>query len=252
MPKIRLITRADDAGSSRAANGAVLQAAGVGFMKNVSLMAVGAYINEAAETLKNKNVCFGMHATLNAEWDRIKWGPLTNMNRESGLVDENGFFLPYPALFHETRPAVETIIAEYDAQLEKLFAVGFDIAYVDSHMGEERLVEGLLEAKREWAYKKGLIFHGDVKLNESAFKDEWNSEEIFNHAVSLREGQYLYVTHPALYCEEMLLTGTKKTSGEDIARTRDRQAKIISDRNLFTKFNEAGVETIRYDEAETV
>jgi hypothetical protein len=36
-------------------------------------MACGPAIEEAAELLAHrKDVCFGMHTTLNAEWDKVK------------------------------------------------------------------------------------------------------------------------------------------------------------------------------------
>lgn len=77
MKSIRFITRADDAGSSRSANRAIAQVVDGGFVRNVSLMACGPAIEDAAQLLAHrKDVCFGMHTTLNAEWDKVKWRPL--------------------------------------------------------------------------------------------------------------------------------------------------------------------------------
>lgn len=80
-----IITRADDCGSSRGANQAVIEAAGRGFVKNISLMAGGAFIGESATYLKdNKRICFGMHFTINSEWDRVKYAPVSKKRKYQG------------------------------------------------------------------------------------------------------------------------------------------------------------------------
>ena len=250
MSEIKVITRADDAGSSSSANLAMKQAAAVGFIKNVSLLAPGGYIDGAADLLcDEKHICFGLHTTLNAEWDKVKWKPLSNVSPNDGLTDEDGYLLPHPKMFYETRPSVETVLREYEAQLDRLNRLGFDIRYVDSHMGEEAYVEGLSEAKREWAIRKGLIYHEDCDIETTQFDDEWDVEQMISHISSLCDGQYLYVAHPALYGDDMLMTGNSEFSGESIAKTRSLQASVISDIRLIRRVEEMGVSLIRYDEA---
>ena len=100
MQNIRFITRADDLGSSYSANQAIEQVVDAGFIKNVSIMACAPAIEDAAQRLAHrKDVCFGMHTTLNAEWDRVKWGPVLPSEQCKGLVDQNGCFLPHPTMF---------------------------------------------------------------------------------------------------------------------------------------------------------
>ena len=108
MKQIRFITRADDAGSSFSANEAIRRALKAGFIRNVSLMAVGSKIEDAAEKLlrHKAGMNFGMHGVLNAEWDKVKWGPVTKLDTSSGLTDEQGFFLSNPEQFVKTRPAL--------------------------------------------------------------------------------------------------------------------------------------------------
>jgi hypothetical protein len=76
---ISLVSRADDLGSSHTANVAIAGAAVTGdYIKNVSCMAVGPWIDEGAELLQDRqNVCLGLHAALNSEWDPLKWGPVS-------------------------------------------------------------------------------------------------------------------------------------------------------------------------------
>jgi len=253
MKNIKIITRADDAGSSRSANAAIAKALTVGFIKNVSLMAPGAYINEAAQQLRDaKGVCFGLHTTLNAEWDNVKWGPLSKLDRASGLTDKNGFFLNTPVMFRQTKPCADTALHEYNAQLDLLTKLGFNITYVDSHMYEEIFIEGLSDAKRDWATKKGLLHHGDYNNSPKGINEEETMHNFGRFLHSLPDGQYLYVAHPALHSSEMLQTGNADFSGQEVAKMRDLEARVISDPKLveFAKAN--GITTLRYDEAVSI
>ena len=94
---LTLYPRADDAGSSEAANHAIRECVARGIIKNVSLMAPPAAIEHAAEVLGDLDACFGLHVTLNAEWDGIKWGPLTNPEDVPSLVDDRGLFFGRPS-----------------------------------------------------------------------------------------------------------------------------------------------------------
>ena len=62
-----LITRADDYASSHAANQAIARAAQAGFVKNISVMAVCPFVEEAAGLLAHKDgLCLGLHIALNS------------------------------------------------------------------------------------------------------------------------------------------------------------------------------------------
>jgi predicted glycoside hydrolase/deacetylase ChbG (UPF0249 family) len=252
MGKVRFITRVDDAGSSRSANAAIRGTLRAGFMKNVSVMAPGKYVEEAADLLARfKGVCFGMHSTLNAEWDRVKWGPVSSLGPESGLVDPEGAFLADPGDFERTRPRVETVMGEYNAQLDKLCRAGFNITYVDSHMLPERYIPGLDEALRDWAAAKGLMDHMYYyKLPPDLMVLQAHPERTLSVLRAIPPGEYFYLAHPARYSQEMLQTGNSLVSGEEVARNRDREARLLG--NPFIKLGMAalGISPIRYDQAE--
>ena len=246
MKSIRFITRADDAGSSHSANQAIARVVDGGFVKNVSLMACGPAIEAAAQLLAHrKDVCFGMHTTLNAEWDKVKWRPLLPPEQWGGLVDENGYFLSHPTMFLRTKPTVEQVMMEVDAQLERLHALGFAVSYMDSHMFPERYVEGLHEAMGEFARRKGLIDH-------MCFYDlpPWGLTLCKMDRVDLLpEGQYLGISHPALDTEEMRLTGNASVSGTTVAATRARETQLLSDPAYGCGLQALGIQSIRYSEA---
>ena len=129
---IKIITRSDDAGSSKGANQAIFEAVNHPFVKNISLMAPGHYIEEAAQYLKDKkHICLGMHFTMNAEWDNVKWGPVSPAEDVGAMLDASGNFLAEPKLSSANGVTIEMIRKEWNAQLDRLTRLGLDIRYAD-------------------------------------------------------------------------------------------------------------------------
>jgi len=248
---IKLITRSDDLGSSISANEGIKVICDAGFFKNVSVMAPGPYVEHAAELLAGRSdICFGIHMTLNAEWDKVKWKPLTNLGTDSGLVDENGFFLNSPQLFRETNPSLDVIMNEISVQYDRLIELGFDIKYIDSHMMSEFCVPGMDDAVKNFAVEKGLIDHMYFYNDPPGFYEACNNlAALPGYFESLTDEQYLVVMHPALYGDDMLLTGTADTPGEEIAKGRSAEVKLFSDPVLIKALTDQGFRGIRYDEA---
>lgn len=251
MKDVRFITRADDAGSSHSANRAIASVLRAGFIKNVSIMAPCEFVDEAAELFADKKgICFGMHTTLNAEWDRVKWGPVCAGLENSGLVDVKGMFLPDPKLFMQSTPSIDDILKELDAQLDKLAQAGFDIRYVDSHMLPEMWIPELEDAMDAWAERKGLLYH----MYYYALPPGWERvtkepKQLLPVLRELLSGQYFYLIHPAVYGKEMLLTGNSEISGEQVAKARDAEARMFSMKSMKWLMQLLSIRPIRYDEA---
>ena len=75
----RLIVRADDMGSFRAANIACLKGYTEGIESSIEVMVVTAWFPEAARLLReNPGIDVGLHLTLTSEWENVKWRPLTH------------------------------------------------------------------------------------------------------------------------------------------------------------------------------
>jgi predicted glycoside hydrolase/deacetylase ChbG (UPF0249 family) len=76
----------------------------------------------------------GVHATLNAEWESYRWGPVSTRDPESGLLDADGYFNQWhQAVYDHAKP--EAVERELHAQIERALAAGIDVTHVDSHMG---------------------------------------------------------------------------------------------------------------------
>ncbi len=75
-----------------------------------------------------------VHATLNSEWDFYRWRPLSTLDPESGLLDEQGYFHHWqPDVYQHAKP--EAVASELNAQIDRAIASGIDVTHVDSHMG---------------------------------------------------------------------------------------------------------------------
>lgn len=254
MAKYKLILRADDAGSSHAANQGILKVVNAGLVKNVSLMAIGSKITEAATLLKDRNdLCFGVHLVINSEWDKVKWGPLTVLTKESGLVDDEGYFVNETAKFKKVKPKISDIIAEYDAQYNYLRNLGFKISYADSHMMPELQIDGLQEAVDQWTKEKGILNHADYySFPPNIQKLVAKELSLLSFFHQIPQGQYFYVIHPAKESEEMRQTGNSHHSGESVAHERNKEMKRFSGRWAKSLMKLLSIETIRYDQADLV
>jgi chitin disaccharide deacetylase len=83
---------------------------------------------------ENPEMDMGVHATLNAEWENYRWGPVSTRETGSGLMDEAGYFHQWhQAVYDHARP--EEVQKEVDAQIEMALKAGMDVTHVDSHMG---------------------------------------------------------------------------------------------------------------------
>lgn len=256
-----IITRADDFGSSKGANDAILEAVQAGFIRNVSLMACGAFIEEGAARLKDAdNVCFGIHFTMNSEWDRIKFAPLAPADEIPLLLDSSGEFYSSPEELmealgetcrKESNPKLlEQIRREWRLQLARLRELGFLITYGDTHMFPERTVPGLKESMREWMREEGLLdhrcfYHPLPHLDAQAkVPGLWEIT-----ARGLEEGQYFYLAHPAIPSEDMYLTGNRHAAAADVVKAREQDYRFVTGERTLKICEEAGIRTIRYDEA---
>ena len=254
MKELTFVTRADDLGSSESANRAIELVTKAGFIRNVSVMACGPAVEKAAERMAGKKeICFGMHTTLNAEWDLVKWRPVLPVGRETGLVDEDGYFLADPSMFTKTRPQVDIVMREAEAQLERLTKLGFDIRYIDSHMFPEMYIEGLDEAMEEFIRKKGLVDHMYFYYLPQGLEDLGNaaeqSQEIWAKLQEIPKEQYFLVTHPSLDTQEMRRTGNKTVSGVDVAKSRAAETALFSSSDVCGALCRIGCRGVRYDEA---
>jgi predicted glycoside hydrolase/deacetylase ChbG (UPF0249 family) len=128
-----LIINCDDLGSSHAANVGVYEALRTGLATSATLMVPCPWAREAAAHYRGEDV--GVHLTLNAEWDRYRWGPITYA---PSLLDGDGGF---PRTIEDVwdHADLDEVRRELQAQIERAILWGFDVSHLDSHMGTVQL-----------------------------------------------------------------------------------------------------------------
>jgi predicted glycoside hydrolase/deacetylase ChbG (UPF0249 family) len=97
---------------------------------------------------ENPEMDMGVHATLNAEWENYRWGPVSTRDQLSGLMDADGYFHQWhEAVYQNAQP--EAVAVEVNAQIEKALSAGIDVTHVDSHMGtimNSRFIQSYIQA----------------------------------------------------------------------------------------------------------
>lgn len=147
-----VIIHTDDIGMCQASLQAFSDLWESGTISSGSVMVPCPWFPAAAEYCRaHPDVDMGVHATLNAEWEGYRWGPISTTDQASGLLDADGYL-------HRRQPAViagarlEAVHVEIKAQLERAARAGIDITHVDTHMLtalSPRLAPSFVEAARQ-------------------------------------------------------------------------------------------------------
>lgn len=248
--RIYLLTRADDVGSNRSANLATLEAYQKGILRNASFMAPCVGFKEGVEMLKKeKGLCCGMHITMNAEWDAVKWGPVLPPEKVPSLVDENGLFFQTTQLLHDHNPRLEEILEEMQAQLDLARKLGLDVKYADAHMGFTWVLDGLADEFGRWCQRNGIINPRSFYANRLPKAEGTDPVERLIASLKMADpGTYLIVGHPAYDNEEMRALEHPGYPSEEVAVGRDWQRRIFTDPRIVEYCRESGVMPMRFDE----
>jgi len=129
------IVHADDIGMCHAANEGAFEALEKGSVTCGSLMVPCPWFAEAAERARaNPGLDLGVHLTLTAEWQGMRWAPLTGRKGSPSLLDTEGYL---PRTIGEVAAHAEPseIAAELHAQVEAALEAGIDVTHLDTHMG---------------------------------------------------------------------------------------------------------------------
>jgi hypothetical protein len=246
---IRLITRGDDAGSARSANVAIRDAFQEGILRNVSVMAPTGELAHAAEMLAGLDgLCCGMHVTLTCEWDQPRFGPVLGADRVPSIVEPDGTLPRDGQALHDRKPVLAEMVAEVRAQLDLLRSKGFDVRYLDMHMGVG-WVGGLDDEVRALADAEGLLV-GHAGFDRLAKPDGQFASRADALAAALEgagPGTYLTVAHPCYDDEEM--AGYVLRGRRDVGADRDDQRRMFMDPVVLDVVKRRVIEPIRYDEA---
>jgi chitin disaccharide deacetylase len=130
-----VIIHADDIGMCQASLAAYEHLWEFGTISSGAVMVPCPWFPATAKMCRqNPEMDMGVHATLNAEWENFRWGPISTADRASGLFDSEGYFNQrQPAVYQNAKP--EAVAVEINAQVERALAAGINVTHIDSHMG---------------------------------------------------------------------------------------------------------------------
>ncbi len=258
---IYLIVRADDIGSSHAANLACIESYKNGIARSVEVMVPCAWFLEAAEMLRdNPGYDVGVHLTFTSEWANVKWRPLTCA---PSLVDSNGYFFPKSRnwehedatdAFYNAKPDLKEVEAEMRAQIEMAMQHIPQVTHVSAHMGATSLNDDLRALTDRVATEYGL----DINLNELGLKRaRWGADsqddaatreqKLIDMLNGLEHGLYMIVEHPGLDTPEMQAHG--HPGYEHVAAHRDAVTRAFTSEKVKAVINKRDVQLISYKQA---
>lgn len=145
-----VIVNCDDLGLSHSTNVGVYDAMRRGIATSASLMVPCPWSRQAAFDYRGEDV--GVHLTLNSEWERYRWGPVT---RAPSLLDGDGGF---PRTIEDLweHADLDEVRRECRAQIERAILWGFDVTHLDSHMGALQLRPEFFDAYLDLAVEFAL------------------------------------------------------------------------------------------------
>ena len=130
-----LITHIDDMGFCHSANTASFECLDSGAASCGSVIVNAPWFPEAAKICEeNGHYDVGVHLTLTCEYSSYRWPALSSRDRQSGLVDEQGYLwrTREDAIRHVKTDAAE---AEMREQIDRALEAGIDVTHIDTHMG---------------------------------------------------------------------------------------------------------------------
>jgi predicted glycoside hydrolase/deacetylase ChbG (UPF0249 family) len=257
--KIYLLIRADDIGSSHAANMACIDVYRKGIVRSVEIMVPCPWFPEAVVLLKeNPGYDVGVHLTTTSEWSNMKWRPVTHA---PSLVDGDGYFFRtfWPGAdseeitFASADWKIEEVERELRAQIELAMKHLPGVSHMGYHMGGARVDSKIGELYDRLEEEYGLVV--DLKAagfqrfpgfgeNSSGQSPEEKRRNLADNLEKLGPGKWMFVDHPAYDTPEM--RAIHHPGYENVAMDRQGVTEAWTDEKVKEIVERKQIELVSY------
>ena len=253
--EIRLIVRADDIGSSHAANLACIRSYREGIARSVEVMVPAPWFNEAVDMLReNPDLDVGVHLTLTSEWHNCNWGPVTEA---PSLVNAQGHFYATtrrrrdsgPGGFLDADPKLDEVERELRAQIELAVDRIANVTHLSCHMGtasatpELRALVERLAAEYKLPLRPGDA-KGAPRFGGKGTTIQQKEDNLAGILENLEPGLWLIVEHPGLDTPEMRAIG--HPGYENVAEDRQGVTQAFTSARVKAVIQRRGIRLISY------
>lgn len=239
---------------NHAVNDAFVKAIEAGLLKNAGLLVPAPGARDAVERLMplREQVCLGVHTAITSEWDRLKWGPVSDLHKVPTLHDQNGHFFPDTREVHKHYLARD-VDRELRAQIRLAKSWGYEPRYMDHHMAFHWM-EGLQPILRKIAVDNGLYTELSISVDRKLQRVPKEVTQALIHErdyprlKALEPGDYLWVLHPGGLPEEMGGLRIDPEKEREIVEKRWAETQFLCDPDTLKAFEEAGIELLTFEQ----
>jgi predicted glycoside hydrolase/deacetylase ChbG (UPF0249 family) len=216
---IYLLIRADDLGSSHAANQACLDVFTQGICRSVEIMAPCPWFPEAVKLLRQRpDYDVGVHLVLTSEWEGLKWRPVSDVK---SLVTDDGYF--YRTFWKSDDYPGETTLLDVawtPADVERELRAQIELtlkhlpwtSHLTFHMGGVRAdpqIKAIFDKlAREYNLgvdleARGFQWFAGFGDNSALLPPEQKTQALAQNLAALTPGNWFFIDHPGYDTPEM-------------------------------------------------
>lgn len=204
-------------------------------------MAVGPAFEEAAKLAKAVDMPCGVHLTLACEWNKLRWGPLTDA---PSLRSTDGCFPLHVSLLN-SKARSEEVEAEVFAQIQHVLDAGLRVTHIDAHISvyseqiQARVCRSFgLPSRDPLESAPDLQLAFDERLCLSPMTEKRKRQLLAELAIRGKTARILLVTHPSVDGIDLCHMCTPEPSFTE--RVRWARDYRITDYNALLDFGPIG------------